>query len=35
MLEKLRQLWKHRHEVRAALGRQIALLEGDGVAEAL
>ena len=35
MLEKLGLLWKHRAEVRTALGRQIALLEGDGIAEAL
>ena len=35
MLEKLRLLWKHRREVRTALGRQVALLEGNGVAEAL
>ena len=27
--------WQHRREVRTALGRQIALLEGNGIAEAL
>ena len=35
MLDKLRLLWKHRGSVRTALGRQIALLEGNNVAEAL
>lgn len=35
MLEKLKLLWNHRREVRTALGRQIALLEGDGIASAL
>ena len=35
MLEKLRLLWKHRGSVRTALGRHLALLEGDNVAEAL
>ena len=34
-LRKLRLVWKHRWEVRAAVGRQVSLLEGDGVAEAL
>ena len=35
MLEKLKLLWRHRGEVRTALGRHIALLEGDGIAGAL
>ena len=35
MLDKLKLLWKHRGSVRTALGRQIALLEGDNVAAAL
>jgi len=35
MLRKLRLLWKYRWTVRAALGRQLRLLEGDGVADAL
>ncbi len=35
MFKKLSLLWKHRREVRNALGRQIALLEGDGTADAL
>ena len=35
MLGKLALLWKHRTEVRTALGRQIALLDGDTIAEAL
>ena len=35
MLDKLRLLWKHRGSVRTALGRHLALLEGDNVAEAL
>ncbi len=35
MLDKLRLLWKHRGSVRTALGRQIAMLEGDSVAAAL
>ena len=35
MLEKVKLLWKHRREVRTALGRHIALLEGDGIAGAL
>lgn len=35
MLGRLALLWKHRNEVRAALGRQIALLEGNSIAAAL
>ncbi len=35
MFEKLRLLWKYRWTIRAALGRQLRLLEGDGVADAL
>lgn len=35
MLRKLRLLWKHRNSVRTALGRHVALLEGDGIAAAL
>lgn len=35
MLDKLSLLWKYRREVRNALGRQIAILEGDGTADAL
>ena len=35
MLEKVKLLWKYRKEVRTALGRHIALLEGDSIAGAL
>lgn len=35
MLDKLKLLWKHRGCVRTALGRHLALLEGDGIASAL
>lgn len=34
-LKKLMLVWKHRWAVRAAVGRLVSLLEGDGVAEAL